>query len=466
MTECSQDELRFRAPSSHELVARFDGGDITSDGGSLLLRAADDRLRAMERFAACFRDHRDPNRVEHTVEELVRQRVYGLALGYEDLVDHDELRKDPLLASLIGKRDPKGTARVERDKGKALAGSRTLNRLELSAPASAEADRYRRIALDHSAVDDLLVDLFLEAHERAPRRIVLDLDATDDPLHGKQEGRFFHGYYDCYCYLPLYIFAGEHLLCSRLREANRDGAAGSVEELERIVRRIRAAWPKVQIIVRGDSGFCRDWLMSWCEKERIDYILGVARNPRLEAKIAPMMGLATLTAESRGRSVKLFTCFEWQTHETWSRARTVIAKGEHTGTGPNPRFIVTSLKCRTIEDAKRLYCKLYCARGDMENRIKEQQLYLFADRTSAHTMRANQIRLYLSSLAYVLMHAVRRLGLKGTALEKAQCNTIRLRLFKIGARVQLTVRRLWLHMASAFPLQDLFMLAWRRLQPT
>jgi len=464
MTECTRDEIRFRAPSRHELVARFDGGDITSDAGCLLLRAADDRLRLIERVASCFTDHRNPLLIEHTVEELVRQRVYGLALGYEDLVDHDELRRDPLLASLVGKRDLKGARRHERDQGKALAGSRTLNRLELSVPAVAATDRYRRIGLDQGALDRLLVDLFLGAHKRAPRRIVLDLDATDDPLHGKQEGRFFHGYYNCYCYLPLYIFCGEHLLCARLRTADKDGAAGSVEELERIVAQIRTRWPKVQIIVRGDSGFCRDWLMSWCEAEKVDYVLGVARNQRLEEKVAPMLLHAKLLCELEGKTVKLYSNFQWQTLDTWTRERRVIAKGEYSERGSNPRFIVTSLPCKSIEDAKSLYCKLYCARGDMENRIKEQQLYLFADRTSAHTMRANQVRLYLSSIAYVLLAAIRRLGLAGTELAKAQCDTIRLRLLKIGARLRVTARRVWVHMASAFPQADVFMLAWHRLR--
>lgn len=464
MTECTQNELRFRAPSGHEMVTRFDGGDITSDSGAVLLRAADDRLGLIERFAACFTDHRDPNRIEHSVEEMARQRVFGLALGYEDLVDHDDLRRDPLLASLVGKRDAKGRSRRARDRGNALAGSRTLNRLELSTPESAAADRYRRISLDHDAADRLLVDVFLGAHKRAPRRIVLDLDATDDPVHGQQEGRFFHGYYNCYCYLPLYIFCGEHLLCARLRPSNIDGAAGSLEELERIVAQIRRQWPKVQITIRGDSGFCRDWLMSWCEGNNVGYVLGVARNRRLEKKISPMLRLAKLQAESRGRTVKLYGHFKWTTLDTWSRKRTVIAKAEHSKLGANPRFIVTSLPCRKVSDAKRLYRKVYCARGDMENRIKEQQLYLFADRTSTHTMRANQVRLYLSSMAYVLLAAIRRVALQGTALATAQCGTIRLRLLKIGARLRVSVRRVWVHMASSYPLADLFVLAWRRLR--
>ncbi len=467
MTECSENDLRFRAPSGHELVADFDGGDITSDAGVMLLRAADDHARILDRFAACFEDHRNPRLVEHSIEDLVRQRVFGLALGYEDLVDHDDLRRDPLLASVVGKRDPKGQHRGERDRGHGLAGSRTLNRLELGAPSEAARHRYKRIALDTDAVDDLLIDIFLESYRRAPRRIVLDLDATDDPLHGKQEGRFFHGYYDCYCYLPLYIFCGEHLLCARLRPSNIDGAAGSLDELERIVGRIRARWPRTRIVIRGDSGFCRDWLMSWCEKlERVDFLLGLARNSRLEEEVDSLKSLAAAISDGTGQTVKLFRSFRWRTRDSWSRFRKVIAKAEHSKKGANPRFIVTSLPCRSRKEAKRLYQRDYCARGDMENRIKEQQHYLFADRTSAHTMRANQVRLYMSSMAYVLLSTIRRKALAGTKLARAQCSTIRDRLLKIGARIKVTVRRVWVHMSSAYPSAELFMLAMRRLRTT
>ncbi len=464
MTECTGGELRCRAASGHELVADFEGGDITSDAGVILLRAADDSSRVLSRFGKCFRDHRNPLQVEHTVEELVRQRVFGLALGYEDLVDHDDLRRDPLLASMVGKRDPKGNSRNERDRGFGLAGSRTLNRLELGSPDEAAAHRYKRVALDTDAVDDLLVDIFLEAHRRAPRRIILDLDATDDPLHGAQEGRFFHGYYDRYCYLPLYIFCGEHLLCARLRRSNIDGAAGSLEELERIVPRIRRRWPKVHILIRGDSGFCRDWLMSWCEKqERVDYLLGMARNQRLEENVASLMELARTASEVNEDSATFFRSFKWSTRDSWSRRRWVIAKAQHSPLGPNPRFVVTSLPCRSRRESERIYRRVYCARGDMENRIKEQQLDLFADRTSSHTMRANQVRLYMSSMAYVLLCVIRRKALVGTKLAKAQCGTIRNRLLKIGARIRVTVRRVWVHMSSAWPSRDLFRLAMQRL---
>jgi hypothetical protein len=463
MTECTQRELRFRGPGRREVVARFDGGDITSDAGVMLLGEVERQTGILQRFAECFRDHRRPERIEHSVGELVSQRVLGLCLGYEDLNDHDELRLDPLLAAVVGKRDPKGARRRGRDQGAGLAGSRTLNRLELGTPDAAQSDRYKRISLDTELVDELLVDVFLASYSAPPKEIVLDLDATDDPLHGAQEGRFFHGYYDCYCYLPLYVFCGGHLLCARLRRSNRDGAAGSVEELQRIVSRIREAWPKTRILVRGDSGFCRDWLMSWCEEQGLDYVFGVARNPRLEERLAPFLSHAEDFHRITGEKATLFTSFDWSTRETWSRTRCVIGKAEWTRGGGNPRFIVTTLTCRSPENARRIYREVYCARGDMENRIKEQQLDLFADRTSTHTMRGNQLRLYMSSIAYVLMHALRRLGLEGTEMAQAQCGTIRLRLLKIGARVSVTARKIWVHMAEACPWAGVFLAAWRRL---
>jgi Transposase DDE domain group 1 len=465
MTECTQRELRFRAPGRREVVARFDGGDITSDAGGLLLGEVDRRIGLLEGFAACFSDHRDPSRVEHGVAELVRQRVLALALGYEDLNDHDTLSADPLLALLVGKRDPKGRdRRREAHRGRALASSSTLNRLELARPESAGDDRYKRIELDFEAVDRLLVGTFLGSFDEAPAEIVLDLDATDDPLHGKQEGRFFHGYYGHYCYLPLYIFAGEHLLCARLRTSDIDASAGALEELERIVGQIRARWPSTRILVRADSGFCRESLMAWCEQEGLDYVLGLARNERLQAELEPWMQHARDLAETDGGSACLFTSFEWSTLSSWSRMRTVIGKAERLQGKDNPRFVVTSLVCRDSRDAERIYREVYCARGDMENRIKEQQLYMYADRTSTHWMRSNQVRLYLSSVAYVLMSALRRLALAGSELAQAQCHTLRLKLLKIGAQVRVTVRRVWLHMSEAYPLAEVFLLAWRRLR--
>jgi hypothetical protein len=308
--------------------------------------------------------------------------------------------------------------------------------------------------MDQGAVDRMLVDIFLEAHEEPPQQIILDLDSTDDPLHGEQEGRFFHGYYGDYCYLPLYIFCGEMLLCARLRVSNLDGAAGSQEELQRIVGQIRQAWPGVQIIVRGDSGFCREELMSWCEEAGVDYVLGLAKNDRLKAEIALELQEVAEEYQGTGKAARRFKEFEYQTRESWSRARRVVGKAEHLEKGPNPRFVVTSLKSAAWA-ARDLYEELYCARGEMENRIKEQ-LMLFSDRTSTAYLRSHQIRLYFSSVAYLLMEALRRLGLKGTELARAQCGTIRLKLLKIGAQIRVTVRKVWVSMAGGYPYAELW----------
>jgi len=456
MTECTASEIRAKAPGRREFVARFDGGDITSDAGVLLLGAVEERRSILKRLAGCFKDHRSPKRIEHTVEELVTQRVLAIALGYEDVNDHKELRLDPLLAALAGKTDPKR---------KPLAAPATIHRLELSHPELAADDRYCRISLDHEAVDGLLIDLFLEAYEEPPSEIVLDIDATDDPIHGKQEGRFFHGYYDCYCYLPLYIFADGHLLCSRLRTADRDGADGSVEELERIVHKIREAWPQTRIIVRGDSGFCREWLMAWCESESVEFVLGMAKNERLKEEVASELEEARLRHERSGNPERIFKSFEYRTLESWSRLRRIVGKAEHLKHGTNPRFVVTSFS-EEEWDARRLYEELYCARGEMENRIKEQQLDLFADRTSCCVMRANQVRLYFSSFAYVLLSELRRIGLEGTELARAQCGTIRLKLLKIGARIRVTVRCIWIAMSESWPNREILLHAWQRLRPT
>lgn len=450
-TECNPTQLEFHALGRRDVVGRFDGGRITSDGGGLLLREVDHRLGLLDRLADCFADYRNPNSVEHDVRALVAQRVFGLALGYEDLNDHDALRADSVLALLVGKRDLIGEKRDrERDRGYPLAGSSTLNRLELSDPSSAATDRYKKIAADPTALDRLLVDVFVESYEKAPREIWLDLDATDDPLHGHQEGRFFHGYYRCYCYLPLYIFCGEHLLCARLRPSNQDGAAGSVEELQRIVNQIRQHWPKTRIIIRGDSGFCRDSIMTWCEDNQVGYVLGLARNQRLNRAIGREMRLAQIEHERTGRPARRFRDFRYRTRKSWSCERRVVGKAEYLPSKANPRFVVTNLPVSRA-GARRLYEDLYCVRGEMENRIKEQQLGLFADRTSTATMRANQLRLYFSSFAYVLMHGLRRLGLKGTRHERAQCTTIRLKLLKIGARIRFTVRKVWLSFSEAYP---------------
>ncbi|WP_294106058.1 IS1380 family transposase [Thiolapillus sp.] len=391
-----------------------------------------------------------PREHRHSVRDLVAQRVYGLALGYEDLNDHDDLRKDSTLALLVGKRDLTGERRVrEQDRGNPLAASSTLNRLELGIPKSAISDRYKRIAADNEAMDRLLVDLFLESYRKPPRKIWLDLDATDDPLHGQQEGRFFHGYYRCYCYLPLYIFSGEHLLCARLRTADKDASSGSVDELQRIVGQIRARWPKTRIIIRADSGFCRDAIMAWCETNDVGYVLGLARNKRLQRALGKEMEAARLACERTGETARCFRDFRYRTRKSWSCERRVIGKAEYLPGKANPRFVVTNLSTRDA-DAQHLYEDLYYARGEMENRIKEQQLGLFADRTSSATLRANQLRLYFSSFAYVLLHGLRRLGLTGTAFAKAQSTTIRLKLLKIGARLRLTARKVWLSFSEAY----------------
>jgi hypothetical protein len=444
-TECTQVAFEFQHLKKRDIRARFDGGRITSDGGGLLLREVEKRTAILHQFAACFTDYRKADLIEHTVEELVAQRVYGLALGYEDLNDHEELRNDPLLAVLVEKSHPGEEA---------LAGKSTLNRLELTRETASAKERYKKIVLDHGAVDRLLVDLFLEAHREAPKEIILDLDATDDPLHGKQEGRFFHGYYGHYCYLPLYIFCGEFLLGARLRPSNIDGSAGSLEELQRIVPQIRAVWPEVRLLVRGDSGFCREELMAWCEAENVEYLLGLAKNDRLKAEIEKEMQAAKAQYQETGRAARLFKEFVYQTRTSWSCARRVVAKAEHLEKGENPRFVVTSLGAPQ-GSAQVLYEELYCARGEMENRIKEQ-LMLFSDRTSTHYLRSNQLRLYFSSIAYVLLETLRRLGLEGTELAKAQCSTIRLKLLKIGAVIRISVRKVWVSLAGGYPYAELF----------
>ncbi len=451
-TECNQFVFGFHPLKQREIRAQFDGGAITSDGGGLLLREVEKRIGILHQFAACFTDYRNADLIEHTVKELVAQRVYGLALGYEDLNDHEELRNDPLLAVLVEKANPSQET---------LAGKSTLNRLELTRETASRKERYKKIVLDHGAVDRLLVEVFLEAHREAPKEIILDLDATDDPLHGKQEGRFFHGYYGHYCYLPLYIFCGEFLLCARLRSSNIDASAGSVEELKRIVEQLRCAWPEVRIVVRGDSGFCREELLAWCETNRVDYLLGLAKNERLKAEIEKEMEEAKAQYQQTGRAARRFQEFVYQTRESWSRARRVVAKAEHLPKGENPRFVVTSLG-REEWPAQALYEEQYCARGDMENRIKEQ-LMLFSDRTSTHYLRSNQLRLYFSSMAYVLLQMLRRLGLEGTELAKAQCATIRLKVLKIGALIRITVRKVWVALAGGYPYVTLFRQVYEKL---
>lgn len=445
-TECSADLFGFTPVESRSVVAAFDGGSITSDAGAVLLGATDRVIGLVERFAGCFGDVRSPALIEHEVGTLVGQRVFGIAMGYEDLLDHDELRRDPVMAVLAGK------LASRRADCAPVAGKSTLNRLELSRP---EPARYHKISHCPEMIEGLLVGLFVEAHRAPPKQIILDLDATDDPLHGHQEGRFFHGYYDCYCYLPLYIFCGRHLLASKLRRSNIDGAAGAVEEVERITGQIRQQWPRVRILLRADSGFAREALMTWCEQNRVDYVFGLQRNVRLVAEITAELGAAAEESRKTGKPARRFKDFMWTTRDSWGCSRRVIGKAEYTQNEENPRFIVTSLKPGEAS-ARYLYETIYCARGEMENRIKECQLDLYADRTSTGTMRANQLRLWFASFAYVLICALRRIGLRHTQFAKASCGTIRLKLLKIGALVKVSVRRIKIAMASGHPYQKEF----------
>jgi len=447
MTECNQESFSFAAHFSRRVESGFTAGQVSSDGGALLLREVERKINLLGRLGSCFIDGRAPLLVRHQLSEMLAQRIYGLALGYEDLNDHEQLRSDPLLGVLSGKRELDSP----------LAGKSTLNRLELTG----RTGRYHKISYSPCAIDRLLVDLYIESQASAPTEVVLDLDATDIPLYGHQPERFFHGYYDSYCYLPLYIFAGDQLLCARLRPANQDAAAGSLEEVKRIVEQLRARWPKVNIVLRADSGFCREELMAWCESNHVDYVFGLARNQRLRRIIGKQMHEAHTLHQATGNAARIFAEFDYQTHKSWSRSRRVVAKAEYLDKGENPRFIVTSLTTETWT-AKHLYEKFYCARGEMENRIKEQ-MCLFADRLSTDEMKGNQLRLYFSALAYTLVEALRRLALKGTEWAEAQVETIRLKLFKIGAIVRLSVRRILLQMSSTYPWKHIYAQAFHAL---
>jgi hypothetical protein len=448
MTECIQERFCFAAHFSRRVEAGFTAGQVSSDGGSLLLRQADRKIKLLDRVAGCFVDGRSPFLIRHRLSEMLSQRIYGLALGYEDLNDHEQLRSDPLLGLLSGKR------KLEEP----LAGKSTLNRLELVG----RTRRYHKIGYSAESIDRLLTDLYIESHAVPPAQIVLDLDATDVPLYGHQPERFFHGYYDSYCYLPLYIFAGDQLLCARLRAANQDAAAGSVDEVGRIVAQLRQRWPEVKIVLRADSGFCREALMAWCESHQVDYLFGLARNQRLRRIIGKQMHQAHLEHQSTAKAARVFAEFDYQTHKSWSRSRRVVAKAEYLDKGENPRFVVTSLSAQQWA-AQQLYEKFYCARGEMENRIKEQ-MCLFADRLSTDEMKGNQLRLYFSALAYTLMEALRRLGLKDTDWAQAQVDTIRLKLFKIGAIVRVSVRRILLQMSSAYPWKQIYAQAFHAMR--
>ena len=436
MTNCTQAVFDFPVLKRRKVQAAFSGGEITSDGGALLLRQIDRRLGLMKAIDAVIPDPRNLDYITHTQLSLLRQRVYGLSLGYEDLNDHKTLRNDPALQTAV-------------DREQELGSQSTLCRLE--------GRTGRKAAVD---IHKVLIDQFIASFDAPPDELMLDFDATDDPIHGLQEGRFFHGYYDHYCFLPLYVFCGDQLLVSYLRPSNIDGAKHAWAILALLTKRLRQEWPEVKIIFRGDSGFCRHRMLGWCERHDVKYIVGIARNKRLENVIEPAMQLVEQLLELTGEKQREFFRFHYAAG-TWKQSRQVIAKLEVTDKGRNPRFIITNLE----GDKQVLYDDLYCARGDMENRIKEQQMGLFADRTSAHYWWANQFRLLLSSLAYVLMEGIRRLGLKGTELARAQVGTIRLKLLKIGAVILRNTRRIRFLLSSAYPYQDLFAVVVARLKP-
>lgn len=463
LTQCTQGFFDFQPLEGRQVIASFNGGKVTSDAGGLLLREVEAKFGFIAQFARCFTDYRDPECTTHTLVELLKQRIFGLCLGYEDLNDHEQLRYDPLLAVLVGKKDPLGHDRPGRDKGKPLAGKSTLNRLELT-PVRANADsRYKKIVAHLDAMQAFFVQAFVQQSIVPPSRIVLDVDATDFALHGHQLGRFFHGYYDEHCYLPLYIFCGDFPLLALLRPANLDEPVGLLKHLKRIVASLREAWPNVQILVRGDSGFCREHLMRWCEENGVDFLFGLAKNTRLKRILGAEMHQAKEQFQATNMPARVFKDFTYKTRKTWSRERRVIGKAEHLAKGENPRFVVTSL-CLAAFDAQTLYEQEYCARGNMENRIKEKKLFLFADRVSCQTMRANQVRLCLSTVAYIVMRALRDFGLRETELAQAQCDTIRVKLLKIGATIQVSIRRVVLALSEAFPFQTIFQRAWENLR--
>ncbi|MCP3974528.1 MAG: IS1380 family transposase [bacterium] len=467
-TQCSSnhghEKLELTALGKRRVEADFSAGQVSSDGGGLLVREVDSRLQLTERMARCFDDHRDPDMVEHTVGQLLRQLVYGLVLGYEDLSDHEALSVDPLFATMVGKADPSGgDRRSNKDRGQALASPSTLGRLERTKADADASSRYEKIVCNVSALGELFLEVFIESFEHPPARLIIDLDPSDIELHGQQEQRFYHGYYRHHCYLPMYLFCGQHPLFVKLRPSDIDGADGSVEMLAPIVDRIRQAFPSVHLIIRGDSGFCREPLMAWCEGEGVDFVFGIARNKRLEKAIRRQMEQARREHLQTGRAARRFRDFTYRTLKTWSRKRRVIGKAEYLGKGRNPRFVVTTLSPREFQ-RRYVYEELYCARGEMENRIKEQQLDLFGDRASGHAFQTNSLRIWLSMAAHVLVVATRRLALHGTELAQAQASTLRTKLFKIGALVTVSVRRVYIRFSSAFPHKEVLVSAIDRIR--
>jgi hypothetical protein len=441
-TKCTPNQLELQGFQKQKIIVTNDADVASSDGGLILLQQIEKKYKVIRRLSKCFRDSRSSARTEHTVYQLLSQRIFGLCQGYEDLIDHDQWRTDPLLSLVCGK-----------ENGAPLSGKSTLNRLELGKEIAEYGNRYNKIQWDDQRIENLLVDLFLDSFSSAPKVITLDFDATDDPLHGNQEGKFFHGYYDSYCYLPLYVFSGSFPLVAKLRPSNIDASKGTVEILKRIVPCIRDRFPKTQIIFRADSGFCREPIMRYCDENRVKYVIGLPKNNRLKRALGKVMNSAKILFERTGKKARVFTDLVYQTKKSWSRSRRVVGKAEYLSKGPNPRFVVTNFTALQWS-ARTLYEKLYCGRGDMENRIKEQQLYLFADRTSTGWMSSNQLRLWYSTFAYLFFVLLREKILEGTDWEKSQCSTLRLKIMKVAASIRITTRRIYIRLPYAYPYWD------------
>lgn len=471
-TDCNDQQMFFQELGSRKVVADFTGGSLSSDGGVLLLRQTDKNMGMTVQLAQCFGDLRKQVFVDHSLEHLLAQRIYGLALGYEDINDHNALRLDPLLAAACDKVDVEGTERFNpAHRGIALAGASTLNRLELS---NNRRGRCHKLPHEPSRIEACLLKLGVGCLPKHATEIVVDLDAMGHLLHGQQEGRHFSAFYNDYCYLPLYAFVGQVPLWAQLRTSDHDAADGVVAALEKIVSALRQRYPNAQIIVRADSGFCREEFLAWCEAQReVYYCVGLGKNSVLVDQLAPALAMARAQhCLIGGSAARVFAEFSYQTRTSWSRSRRVIGKAEVMANGDNPRFVVTNLPAtgfigetdRTRFTAQRLYEELYCARGDMENMLKQQVLDLEADRLSTHYLASNQLRLWLATFAYLLLERVRSLGLGGTDLARATAGSLRLQLLKVAAQVRVSVRRVYVQLSSAYPRRDLFALCQRRLK--
>lgn len=431
----NKEKLKFQGIGTKKVIGSFDGGIITSDAGGLLLGEVESRSNILKNFSKCFTDYR--KFCDYSVKDLISQRILGIIFGYEDLNDHEKLRNDPTLITLVGNK---------------LAGKSTLNRLESS--EASISNRYKKIVFDEKKIEDFFVEVFLNSFSTPPKEIILDLDATDDEIHGNQEGKFYQGYYGHYCFLPLFIFCGDFLLCAKLRRSNIDGAFGAKDELERIIKKIREKYPNVIIRIRGDGGYCRDEIMTWCEGNNCHFIVGMPKNTRLTKIIEEEMACAKFAYQHTLEPSRVFKTFNYRTLDSWNKERRVIAKAEHLEKGANPRFIVTTLE--SPDDGNYLYEEVYCQRGEMENRIGEMKNDFFSGRTSCTKFKSNQLRLWFSAVAYVLSNELRRTGLKGTELARAHFSTIREKIFKIGASVIVTATKIHFHFASSYPFSELF----------